>query len=311
MLCLVVTKLRNNLNILITGITGFVGGHLEQLLIKNDYEVTGLVRSKKNLLNAKTQVHLVDDINTCDFDSLTKGYDVVIHLAALVHQPDQSDISAYMRLNYDVTIALAQACTANKVKKFITLSTSHVYEGANSHFVESCSLAPLSPYAQSKYKATQALVSIFSDTDTSWHVIRPPLIYGKGVKGNLNSLSKLVSKLSLIPFKSAVSARSYIYVGNLCDFILHLINHNIDSGIYNVSDHYDLSTKELCELIAKAQNKKIIQLPVPRWIMKTAFQAIGRKDHYEKIYGEFRLNIDKALATGWKPKAITYRDFQL
>ena len=62
---------------------------------------------------------------------------------------------------------------------------------------------------------------------------------------------------------------------------------------------------------AKAQNKKITQLPVPKWLMKIAFQSIGRKDHYEKIYGEFHLNVDKALATGWKPSPIDCRNFEL
>lgn len=300
-----------NLNILITGITGFVGKHLEQFLIRSDYEVTGLVRSKTNALNVKTHVHLINDINTCDFNTLTSGFDAVIHLAAIVHQPDQTDIDAYMRTNHDVTVALAKACAANKVSKFITLSTSHVYEGLNDDFIESQALSPVSPYAQSKYKATLELAPIFIDTVTEWYVIRPPLIYGKGVKGNLNSLLKLVNKLSLLPFERAVSARSYVCVHNLCDFILYLLEHNVESGVYNVSDNYDLSTSELCELIAKAKNKKIKQLPVPEWMMKAAFRLIGRRDHYEKIYGEFRLNIDKALATGWRPKKIDYRDFIL
>jgi len=299
------------LNILVTGITGFVGGYLEQLLIDNNYEVSGLVRSKTNALNVKTHVHLITDINTCDFNTLTSGFDAVIHLAALVHQPNQTDIDAYMRTNYEVTIGLAKACAENKVSKFITLSTSHVYEGLSNDFIETHALSPISPYAQSKYKATQQLDSIFSDTGTAWHVVRPPLIYGKGVKGNLNSLSMLVNKFALLPFERAVSARSYVCLHNLCDFILYLLEHNVESGVYNVSDNHDLSTSELCKLIAKAKNKKIIQLPVPKWLIKTAFRMIGKKDHYEKIYGEFRLNIDKALATGWKPSPVDYRNFEL
>ncbi len=143
------------MNILVTGITGFVGGYLEQLLIDNNYEVSGLVRSETNALNVKTHVHLITDINTCDFNTLTSGFDAVIHLAALVHQPNQTDIDAYMRTNYEVTIGLAKACAANKVTKFITLSTSHVYEGSNNDFIESHALSPMSSYAQSKYRATK------------------------------------------------------------------------------------------------------------------------------------------------------------
>ena len=299
------------MKILITGINGFVGGHLERLLVENNYEVTGLVRSSKSSLKSKTQVYLIDDIKTCNFEDITKGFDVVVHLAALVHQSKQSDINAYMRLNYDVTVSLAKACIANGVKKFITLSTAHVYEGLQGEFIEEQKLAPFSPYAKSKYQATAEISPILSNSSTSGYIIRPPLIYGKGVKGNLHSLSSLLSTLPVIPFKQAIAPRSYILVESLCDFILHLINHNVASGIYNVSDNQDLSTKELCDLIAKAKNKKIYQLPVPKWLMKTLFKLIGRQDNYHKIYGEFHLNIDKALATGWKPKPIDYKNFIL
>ncbi len=299
------------MKVLVTGITGFVGKHLEMALHHNKYEVGAILRSNSKPRNIKTIAFNVDDLCTAQLDNLTSGYDVVIHLAALVHQPNQKDLGAYMRLNYDVTVALAKACVVNKVSKFITLSTSHVYEGSTNPYTENGSLSPLSPYAQSKYKATQELGSIFSCSETSWYVIRPPLIYGKGVKGNLNSLFKLVNKLPVVPFKKACSSRSYVFVDNLCNFILYLIKNNVDSGIYNVSDNNDLSTQELCELIAKAQNKKIRQAPVPRLVMKALFCVIGKKDHYNKIYGEFRLNIDKALSTGWKPKPIDYRDFIL
>lgn len=152
------------MKVLVTGITGFIGGHLESLLHSNDFDVSAVVRSKNNSPNDRTQVHLIDDIRTCDFVTITKGFDVVIHLAALVHQPSQLDIDAYMRTNHDVTVALAKACAANKVSKFITLSTSHVYEGLNDDFIESQALSPVSPYAQSKYKATRELDPIFIDT---------------------------------------------------------------------------------------------------------------------------------------------------
>ena len=219
-------------------------------------------------------MHLITDTITCDFNTLTSGFDAVVHLAAKVHQPNPTDIHAYMPTNHDATVALAKACAANKVSKFITLSISHVYEGLNDDFTESQALSPVSPYAQSKYKATRELDPIFIDTGSEWYVIRPPLIYAQGVKGNLNSLPKLVGKLSLLPFRRAESEISYISVHKLCDFILHLVQNNITSDVYNVSDNNDLSTNVLCKLIGKAQGKKIIQLPVPKWMMKAAFRLI-------------------------------------
>ena len=108
------------MKILVTGVTGFVGAHLERVLLRSHYEVSGVVRSKKHSLNPKIQILLVDDITTCNFKELTRGYDAVVHLASIVHQPNQTDIDAYMRTNHDVTVAIAKACAVNKVSKFIT-----------------------------------------------------------------------------------------------------------------------------------------------------------------------------------------------
>lgn len=296
----------------ITGFTGFIGGHLESLLHSNDFDVSAVVRSKNNSPNDRTQVHLIDDIRTCDFDNITKGFDVVIHLAALVHQPTQKDFKSYKVMNTDVSIKLALACVRNNVSKLVVLSTCAVYSGKkNDAFSERDIVMPNSPYGMSKLNATKKIMALLKHTDTSYYILRPNLVYGKNGKGNYKTLVNLIYRLSSTPFSQATYKRSYVSVHNLCDFILYLINHNVESGIYNVSDNHDLSTKELCELIAKAQNKKIIQIPVPKWVMKMTFQAIGRKDHYEKIYGEFRLNVDKALATGWTPKEIDHRDFIL
>ena len=297
------------MKVLITGITGFVGGHLASLLLKESYEVGGVVRSNPERLSKEITLHRIDDINQADFKRITQGYDAVIHLAALVHQPNQSDADAYMRLNYDVTVNLAKACLENGISKFIALSTSHVYEGLSGSLVEDRLLSPKTPYAKSKQKATLDLQSLFSDASTHWYVIRPPLIYGKGVKGNLQSLSSMIKKLPFAPFKMAKAPRSYISITNLCSFILYLLQNSASSGVYNISDNHDLSTQQLCDLIAKAQKKSIIQLPIPKFIMKMLFTLLGRSDHYDKIYSPFNLSVEKALATGWKPKAIDYRDF--
>ena len=120
-----------------------------------------------------------------------------------------------------------------------------------------------------------------------------------------------VKSIPLVPFKCATAPRSYVSIKNVCDFILFLVQNNVISGVYNVSDNNDLSTQDLCSLIAKAQGKKIIQLPVPRVIMKVVFTILGRADNYDKIYSRFCLNISKARAAGWEPRRISYKDFML
>ena len=215
-------------------------------------------------------------------------------------------------MNTNLSIRLADACVENNVEKLIVFSTCAVYsDKQNSAYSETGIASPNSPYGISKLNATKKIISLLKHSGTSYYILRPNLVYGKNGKENYKTLVNLIYKLSISPFCRATQKRSYVSVHNLCDFILHLSKHNVASGIYNVSDNHDLSTSELCKLIAKAQNKKIKQLPVPKWVMKIAFKLSGRKEHYEKIYGEFLLNIDKALATGWKPKPINYRDFEL
>jgi UDP-glucose 4-epimerase len=297
------------LKILITGMTGFVGRHLTSLLLKEGYNVGGIIRSNPEKISKEITLHKIDDLLQADFKQITQGYDVVIHLAALVHQPKVVDLGAYMQLNYDATLNLAQACLENGISKFVVLSTCAVYEGLSGSLLENRALLPQTPYAKSKYKATLELQTLFESTAMNWFVLRPPLIYGKAAKGNMASLSSMIKKLPFVPFKMAKSPRSYISITNLCSFILYLLQNTTPSGVYNISDDHDLSTQQLCDLIAKAQEKTIVQLPVPKFMMKALFTLLGRSGHYDKIYSPFNLNIEKALATGWKPKAIDYRDF--
>ena len=214
-----------------------------------------------------------------------------------------------MDLNYHVTVSLADSCIFNNVKKFITLSTSHVYEGSDVPFTESSKLSPISPYALSKLKATLKMVALFEDSSTDYYIVIPPLIYGKGVKGNLRSLTEMINKFPFSLFYSANAPRSYVSITNLCTFMTFLITQDVKSGIYNVSDNNDLSTRNLCNLIAQSNNKTLFHLPVPSFLMKLLFSLLGRKDQYTKIFKSFQLNIDKALSTGWKPKPISKEDF--
>ena len=256
-----------------------------------------------------TKVYSTADISSFDLQQVSDSIDVIIHLAALVHQPDQRDINQYMRVNCDATLTLAKKALQCGVKKFIFMSTCSVYDGFTGLLSENADVKPVSPYGVSKFEASKGLLKLFSNSTSRIYILRPNLIYGQGGKGNYRLLSSLISRLAFTPFRNALMLRSYISVNNLCGFIHYLIQNNIESGIYNVSDNHDLSTRELCELIAEAQNKRIIQLAVPNKIMKSLFSVIGKKDHFDKIYCEFRLNIDKALATGWKPKPIDSKDF--
>ena len=271
------------MKILITGINGFVGKNLESYLQNSSLLLGGLLRTNRQVSYCDTEQHFFDNFDNADVENITCGYDCIIHLAALVHQPDQKDIQHYMRLNCDFTVRLARAAITNGVGKFIFLSTSHVYEGIDSVYHEQLDLKPPSPYAQSKHQASLSLLRLFSGVNSKLYIIRPPLIYGKGVKGNLRSLTNMINKCPVSLFYTANAPRSYVSIKNLCDFMTFLVTEDVESGIYNVSDNKDLSTRNLCDLIAQSNNKVIFHFPIPRFFMKLIFRLLGRKDYYNKI----------------------------
>lgn len=279
------------MKILVTGATGFIGSHLVPFL-KNHHDVSTLNAREVNTTNHNWQ----SQIDACE---------VLVHLAGRAHvSTNASDEQVYRTVNTDLTETLARQI-AKTNKHMIFVSTSVVY-GEQSEkgraFKVGDRLYAISPYASSKIAAEDALKSISSQNQFSYTIIRPPLVYGPGVKANFLSMLKWVKSGLPLPLGSARNLRSLVSVRNLADLIENCAtNMAAKNQIFNVSDDHDVSTTELLKTIAAAMDRpaRLINVPLP--ILKLGSQIIGKPRAYDGLCGSFQLDISQTKQVlGWR-----------
>ncbi|NLD50213.1 MAG: NAD-dependent epimerase/dehydratase family protein [Clostridiaceae bacterium] len=216
-------------------------------------------------------------------------YDVVVHLAAIVHQSKKISETEYFRINRDLCLAVAKRAKEAGIKQFIFLSTVKVYGEYNpvkGTWNEHAICKPDDPYGRSKYEAEQGLRKL-EDKNFTVTIIRPPLIYGSGVKANMLSITKIVDRFSYLPFGGIKNKRSFTAIENLVALIDRAIEMRA-SGIYIATDENPLSTTELIQLIAKALNKKIYLIKLPNFII-----YLGKRIYpniFDRLYGSFEID---------------------
>ena len=278
------------MKILVTGATGFIGSHLVPFL-ENRHEVTTLNAREVSATNHEWQ-NQVDD---CE---------VLVHLAGRAHVSTNAlDEQIYKTVNTDLTETLAKQM-ARTNKHMIFVSTSVVY-GEQSQkgkaFVVGDRLHAVSPYASSKIAAEDALQKISLQNQFNYTIIRPPLVYGPGVKANFLSMLKWVKSGLPLPLGSARNLRSLVSVRNLADLIENCAtNTAAKNQIFNVSDDNDISIIELLRTIAAAMNKpaRLVKVPLP--ILKLGSQIIGKPRAYDGLCGSFQLDVSQTKQKlGW------------
>ena len=307
------------MNILITGSSGFLGKQiLKELSTCSKYSVSASVRQNSKILPNK--MLKVGNINrkTCWKEALN-GQQVVIHCAGRAHIMNENQSTAlnkYKEVNTYGTLNLAKQAAIAGVKRFIFISSIKVNGESTSNgilFNSKIKTTPKDPYGLSKYEAEQGLIKIASNTAMEVVIIRPPLIYGPGVKANFKSLLNLASKKIPLPFGLfSNNRRSLVSIYNLIDLILCCIDHpNASNEIFLVSDDNDLSTKEMIKLMAKVQKNKIFLIPVPISILKFLFKLIGKKEIISKLTESLQLDISHTKKTlNWKPPLSVHEGFK-
>jgi nucleoside-diphosphate-sugar epimerase len=301
--------------ILITGVTGFVGRSLAKSLASQEkYTVVGLSRSDTDL--PVECLNIGDLTPRTNYNNLLQGFDVVIHLAARVHQMQETSknpLSEFRYVNCATTLNLAkQSCSAG-VKRFIFLSSIKVcgeFTYPNKPFrpndtidLNSAFIKKKDPYAVSKLECERALQSISKNSMMGIVIIRPPLIYGKGAKGNFSSLLNL-TKLSLpIPLGGIENKRSFVFVKNLVSLIIHAAEHpNANGGIFLVSDDKDISISNLIHILYTQSGKKAKLFKLPQSIFKLLLNLIGKKGLHDRLFKNLQVDISATKKElGWTP----------
>jgi nucleoside-diphosphate-sugar epimerase len=274
--------------ILVTGANGFIGKVLCESLASTGHDVVACARNG-GLAASSRYVHIPDIDRNTDWQSALSGVGVVIHLAARVHViRDESDdpLEAFREVNLHGTTNLARQAAAAGVRRLVYVSSAKV----NGEFTvglpfrETDPPHPVDPYGISKWEAEQALRDISAETGMELVVLRPPLVYGPGVKANFFRLLELVDRSVPLPLGSVANARSMVYVGNLADALIKCaMEPRVAGRTYMVSDGNDISTRQLVEMIAAAMDRpcRIFRFPLP--LMRLGAKMLGKTSIVDRL----------------------------
>lgn len=293
-------------SIALTGATGFVGMRLQARLAREGFHVLEIGRqptaSDTNFLHINK---LGPD--TSYGDKLV-GYAAVVHLAARVHVMQdhaESPLKAFQEVNLYGTENLARQAAAAGVRRFIYVSSIKV-NGEHTEgkaFTEDDIPAPQDSYGVSKWQAEQMLQEIGHETGMEIVILRPPLVYGPGVKANFYSLIKLVGKGLPLPLAAIRNRRSMIYVDNLVDALIVCVTHPAAAGqTYLVSDGESVSTPQLVKDIATAIGRPSRLFPCPFFLMRACATLIGRGSVVDRLMESLEIDDNKIRQElTWRP----------
>ena len=296
--------------ILVTSASGFVGQALTRYLLGQSASIICPTRQPLAWQSHGLDNPIIRDLSdTTDWSASLVGVDAVVHCAARVHVMQESaadPLSLFRQINVDATVHLAQQAAAAGVKRFIFLSSVKVNGEstlAGQPFRESDIPAPQDPYGMSKMEAEAALLELGRNTGMAVTIIRPPLIYGPGVKANFLSMMRWVQKGIPLPLGSIHNQRSFVYLGNLISLIVCCLQHpNAAQEVFLVSDGQDLSTTGLLRHCAHALQVTTRLLPIPASLLTLAARLIGRQAVADRLCGSLQVDISKARQQlGWTP----------
>ncbi|OXS14590.1 nucleoside-diphosphate sugar epimerase [Zobellella denitrificans] len=297
------------MNLLLTGATGFLGRRLAEVLpSRPDIHLTAAVRRHAEVPAACIVEVQGLDAST-DWSAALAEEQVVIHAAARAHimKDEVADpLAEYRKVNVEGTLNLARQAAKAGIKRFIFISSIKVngeQTPLGKPFTAEDAPAPEDAYGISKWEAEQGLMQLAAETGMKVVIIRPPLVYGPGVKGNFASMIKLVEKGLPLPLGAIHNKRTLVALDNLVDLIVTCIDHPAAANqVFLVGDGEGLSTTELLRGVASAMGKPARLIPVPAGLLQFGATVLGKKAVAQRLLGSLQVDISKARELlGWTP----------
>ncbi len=296
--------------VLVTGATGFVGQALLDALGRSGTPVTAAVRREVPLPTGVRVCRVGALGPATDWGDALAGCDGVVHLAGRVHvmkEDSAAPLAEYRRVNVAGTLTLAKQAAAAGVKRFLFVSSIKVNGESTppgAAFTEDARPAPLDPYGISKAEAEAGLMALGARTGMDVVVIRPPLVYGPGVRGNFRSLVRWLTRGIPLPLGSIrENRRTLVGLDNLVDFMMICLRHPAAANqIFLAGDGEDLSTTDLLRRMAAALGVRARLVPIPVSLLVAGATLLGRGDDIRRLCGNLQADIAKARRIlGWTP----------
>ena len=290
--------------IALTGATGFIGRHLLRELPKRGYRMRVLLR-RPTMLPPEASGAVVGDLAAPrNMANALAGVDAVIHSAGLAHAMSGLPEDDYRAINTDATIGLARAAARAGAKRFVFLSSIRAQSGpvADPVLTEDLSPEPTDMYGRSKLDAERGL----ADTTIDWVALRPVLVYGPGVKGNMAALLKLAQLPLPLPLGRLAGRRSLLSVDNLVEAIDVVLRAPAPlKRPLIVADPEPLTLPEMIAALRAGLGRKPGLVPVPPWILAQASRLLGRGEMYDRLAGSLVADPAALKALGWRPPVPT------
>lgn len=286
-------------NYLVTGATGFIGLNIlnnfknsKKIKVYYTYRTKNLRLKNKNFIGIKINFENSNEIN--NLKNILGKIDTIIHCANLAHNNFSPKI--IKKVNYFATIKLVKLSKTFNVRKFIFLSTAKINMNYDKDINCENDISPNIKndlYTNVKYKTEKRIENILKYSSVNYFILRPALVYGKNVQGNLKKLNAIVNLNVPLPFLRATKKKSFCSINNLIKCIDSILMNKIKSNTFIVCDDIYYSFKDLLIHLFKKQKKKLILFPIQIFLFKIFFISINKKDKFDSIFSRMVLDNSK------------------
>jgi UDP-glucose 4-epimerase len=293
--------------VLVTGASGFIGKFVVPALAKQGWQVRAAARDPNSIL-AKPGIEIVampDLKDAVDWAPLLDGASHVVHLAGIAHAPGMLPDDVYSRINAESVGALAKAAK-EQIERLVLMSSVRAQVGlASDHVItEADAPKPTDAYGRSKLEAER----LIGDSGVAFTVLRPAVVYGPGVKGNISSLATLAKTPMPLPFGVLNNRRSLLAIENLASAIALVLNSERALGeTFLVADREPISVGDMVAAMREGLGRSPHLVRVPERAVRRLMASFGKEAEWERLSGNFVIESEKLQGLGWDPR-VTSRE---